>query len=197
MSKKRCTKCGRTDVRFHKHAQAKDGLKSQCVNCIRISTKKYNSTHSHKQSISAQQYKKKNKKWWDNYIKNYRIEHRKEMTAKRRKYMSIPGKRLQDILTKAKKRADKRNFKFDLDYEWIWSKWTKQDGKCKLTRLKFDLRTGRGKLPLSPSLDRINSTKGYTKRNTRLICTHLNEALNTYGETAFRKLCDAYIANKK
>jgi len=78
----------------------------------------------------------------------------------------------------------------------LWSKWIKQQGKCKLTGLKFDLRSGIGRLPFSPSLDRINSKKGYTKRNTRLVCVHINEALNTYGLPTFRKLCIAYINNQ-
>ncbi|KKM25272.1 hypothetical protein LCGC14_1596650 [marine sediment metagenome] len=41
MKKKRCTKCNRTDVRFHKRKEAKDGLKSQCVECTKIYKKEY------------------------------------------------------------------------------------------------------------------------------------------------------------
>lgn len=57
-----------------------------------------------------------------------------------------------------------------LTNEWAEQRWT---GKCELSRLEFVLQTGKLSA-LSPSIDRIDSAKGYTPDNCRIICWALN-----------------------
>jgi hypothetical protein len=66
---------------------------------------------------------------------------------------------------------------------------------CALTRIPFDLclhRRYRAN-PFRPSLDRINSKNGYTPDNTRLVCVAVNFALNEFGESTFKFLCERYL----
>lgn len=51
--------------------------------------------------------------------------------------------------------------------------WRRQDGLCALTGLKMTWGQGRIR-PTSMSLDRVNSERGYTLDNVRLICHSVN-----------------------
>ena len=65
-----------------------------------------------------------------------------------------------------------------------------QGGRCALSGLR---QVGSGKVlrPFAPSLDRIDSTGGYTRDNVRLVCQAVNFALNAYGEDVFREIATA------
>jgi hypothetical protein len=51
-------------------------------------------------------------------------------------------------------------------------------------------------LPFSPSLDKIDPKKGYTKDNVRLVITAINLALNNFGEELVAKVAQAYLETK-
>jgi hypothetical protein len=66
-----------------------------------------------------------------------------------------------------------------------------QGARCGLTGIGFDLRVvgcGQARRPFAPSLHRIDSSAGYTRDNTRLVCQAVNFALNAYGEDMFRDI---------
>jgi hypothetical protein len=47
--------------------------------------------------------------------------------------------------------------------------------------------------PFSPSIDRIDSNKGYTKDNCRLVCTIVNFGLHRFGEQIYEYVCSEYL----
>ena len=68
------------------------------------------------------------------------------------------------------------NISFDLDKEWIMEKL---HGKCELSGLDFKIiktkfGNKKGPTPFSPSIDRIDPSKGYLKSNCRMIIFALN-----------------------
>lgn len=74
----------------------------------------------------------------------------------------------------AKHRCTKKNIPFDLTEEWARARWT---GCCELSGVVFDLtwRGNKGGVRmLSPSIDRIEPSKGYTQENCRFIVFALN-----------------------
>jgi hypothetical protein len=76
----------------------------------------------------------------------------------------------------SRSRAKKRKLEFDLTPEYVASLWP-ADGKCPATgmTLKYNHGCGRGSGRWSaPSLDRIDSSKGYVKGNVRIISTAAN-----------------------
>jgi hypothetical protein len=84
--------------------------------------------------------------------------------------------------------AAKRNISFALTPQWFARKFAAN--KCELTGLEFDY--GKRSLRL-PSPDRIDSSKGYTEDNTRLICWGLNAMKMHHSEEDFIKfLKDAH-----
>lgn len=93
-----------------------------------------------------------------------------------------PNRRAQQLFKAAKIRAKKKNIEIDISVEWIKNKLNL--GYCELTKLKFDLNPSKNTHmnPYAPSLDRINSDQGYTKKNVRVVLASVNTALGQYGE---------------
>ena len=73
--------------------------------------------------------------------------------------------RAAQLVRDAKRRAAKRGLEFTLTKEWALETYT---GHCAITGIKFlDYRDRNGGGPYSPSIDRIDNTKGYTESNCR------------------------------
>lgn len=106
---------------------------------------------------------------------------------------------LYSIFKIVKTRAKKKGYELDFDLDWVVSLYNTQKGCCFSTGIKFDLtESSRVKKfrPLSVSLDRIDSNKGYSKDNVRLVCVAFNLALNSFGEGIFEKIALGFLKNK-
>lgn len=74
------------------------------------------------------------------------------------------------LLYAAYQRAKKKGLEYALSPEWAMSRYT---GFCELTGIEF--RYGKGGLwPYSPSIDRIEQSRGYTPDNCRFILMGIN-----------------------
>ena len=70
----------------------------------------------------------------------------------------------------ARKRAKKVGLAFSLTHEWARQRWT---GRCELSGIELIPGSG-GQCMRSPSIDRIDPSKGYTPDNCRFVCLALN-----------------------
>lgn len=102
----------------------------------------------------------------------------------------IPLTFLQHIYTTARIGAEARNISFDLSPFALVKLAMKAKGECMLTGIPWDFTTSneRGKRLWRPSLDRIDSMKGYTEENCRLIAAAVNIALSDFGEETLAKI---------
>lgn len=76
------------------------------------------------------------------------------------------------VLCSIKHGAKIRNLDFDIDVEFLWNLFLKQDRKCAISGIELVFRFKEGKENLSgrtASLDRIDSSKGYTKDNVQWV----------------------------
>jgi hypothetical protein len=100
--------------------------------------------------------------------------------------------KLCSIAAGAIQRARKRSLPVDADLAALtFEIYAAQGARCALTGIQFDLcvvGTGQARRPFAPSLDRIDSSEGYTRDNTRLVCQAVNFALNAFGEDVFREI---------
>ena len=69
-------------------------------------------------------------------------------------------------------------------------------GTCAVSGLPLDFSpsAGRGKLPLAPSLDRLDASKPYTKDNFRVVCWALNAGCSTWGLNVYLRVAAAALA---
>lgn len=93
----------------------------------------------------------------------------------------------------AKERAKKKGFEFNIDIEFLEKKWMSCGGFCELSGLKFEFIVTKTPSPYRPSLDRIDSLKGYTKDNVRIILFALNRAINKDGLDFYLKIAKEVI----
>ena len=103
-----------------------------------------------------------------------------------------PGRASYMVCT-CRTRAKKKGWDFDLTTEWILERLERG---CALTGREFNLVAG-ARAPDSPSVDRIDSTKGYTQKNCRVILWGLNAAFGTWGENAFQDIALAWLGVKE
>ena len=72
--------------------------------------------------------------------------------------------------------------------EEMWEQWLIQDGKCKLTGKKLLLHTRKGN-NTTASLDRIDSSKGYTKDNIQWIHKDIQRMKTNFDNEYFIEIC--------
>lgn len=95
--------------------------------------------------------------------------------------------------------AKKRNLCFDISKKDIWEQWKLQEGKCALSGLKLKIERNYKKLykTMTASLDRIDSSKGYTKNNIQWIHKDINKMKSNFDEKYFVKICKLISKNNK
>lgn len=135
------------------------------------------------------QWSKKNRSRVLGYRKKYRKLNPKDWKSDR---VSFRG-RLKAMLGAAHDRAIEKGRVFDLRPHWdsLYPRFSK--GVCEASGIPFAMDLGRGRGMRSPSIDRIDSRKGYTIDNVRFVCWGLNRAFGEQGEHEFRPLAVAWL----
>jgi len=84
-----------------------------------------------------------------------------------------------------KRRAKKKNLDFDLDIAWLKGKLEASNYCCEITGIPFNRNRNLTGGSYAFSFDRIASSKGYKKSNTRIILNCLNWGLNKFSDSNF------------
>jgi hypothetical protein len=122
-----------------------------------------------------------------------REQMRRAAAANPKKYQSrvehfqcTPYGRACSLLAQAKRSAAVKGMEFSLEKDDIVVAIA--EGVCSVTGIPFDLARHN---PWSPSLDRIDSSLGYTKENTRVVCWMFNAAKNKWRDEDVLRMCEA------
>ena len=143
------------------------------------------------------------------YNKKYQQEHREEIVEKKVIYYKENKTKIlkqrkqfekgnpkhfitQRLFRNTKCRANRKNITFSLDKKWLEMALT--NDRCNKTGLEFIYKSNS---PYTPSIDRIDSSKGYTKNNCQLVCTMYNFAKNKYTYEDVLKMSKALIKESK
>jgi hypothetical protein len=95
------------------------------------------------------------------------------------------------IQTKNKTKVKNGSLAFNLTREWIEERFS----CCAQTGLPFvfDFVTGN---PWGPSIDRIDSSKGYTKDNCQIVCWAYNRAKYIWTDEQVLEMAEALVKKK-
>ena len=117
---------------------------------------------------------------------------------KRSKYKADPSLKFNALVNRklesAFKRSKEKNQDFDISTDYIHSLYIKQNKKCALTGIELTFITKKEKVLTNLSIDRIDSSKGYTKDNVQLVCTVVNLMKLDLDLNEFKRWCQL-IAN--
>lgn len=101
--------------------------------------------------------------------------------------------KLIQALKGTKRRSKLKNMYNDLDLEYLMYLWNKQCGKCALTGLSMTYKFYEGRVNTNVSVDRIDSSKGYTKDNVQLVCMVANQIKNDLSLDELVDVCNRII----
>lgn len=88
--------------------------------------------------------------------------------------------KMQRKLAGIRRRATKRDLDFDLNLKWLTEKF--DIDICEATGIKLAINGDPTIDPNYPSIDRIDSTKGYTKDNCKIVSRIYNVAKGDQSE---------------
>jgi len=116
-------------------------------------------------------YYQENKEFFSEYNKKYKKENKDSIREKNREY--VIKNPWVEMTTKAKTRT---KLPFNITSEYVKSIWP-ENNTCPALGIKFKQGIG---VPIdsSPSLDRIDNSKGYIKNNVQIVCFLANKIMS-------------------
>jgi hypothetical protein len=102
--------------------------------------------------------------------------------------------RMNRLVIGARASAKAKNYVFDISRQDVIERWQRQGGLCAYTGWPMSTETKNSRLA---SIDRIDSSIGYTKDNIQLTCWSVNRAKSFMNEKEFIFMCKAIMKNKK
>lgn len=129
----------------------------------------YRSRNRERVAAYMAKYRQENKERFNGYNRKYRVENREKLRQESRKNrVEEPWRWLYYW---ARSRARRKCWEFDLDIEWVRSRYT---GKCEVTGIPFKNSCSSGPDVFSASIDRVDPKVGYLKSNCRIVLNAFN-----------------------
>ena len=131
------------------------------------------------------------------------INTQKRQSKAQKNYQNLPVGRANRIYHTLIKGAESRGIAFNLSKEWILEKLL--NGRCEVTGIPFVFDANKNSFtvksknqnrnPWSPSVDRIDSSKGYTEENCKMVCTMYNTCKGSFSDEAVEMFCRGFLSN--
>lgn len=180
-----CRDCGE-DLPVSAFSVTRGGryLRQMCKVCYRV----YDAQYKRKKRLSDPEWYARqleaNKKYRERYSEGYRQHRLKKRERHRHQYFSDLSFRCRQIISAARRRAEKKGLEFEIDAETLEAIIQVQGYKCSVTGMSFDLSESTKYLrsPLAPSIDRKDSDKGYTWDNIQIVVAWYNIFKNEWSD---------------
>lgn len=91
-------------------------------------------------------------------------------------------------------KARLRKWEFSITPEDMYDLWDKQQGLCAYSKLPLNNIANHLQLA---SLDRIDSSIGYTRSNIQLVCAAVNKMKQNFTEEQFLNFCELITNTKR
>lgn len=104
------------------------------------------------------------------------------------------------LVTSSKSRAKQSGIPHDIDLEWVKERLI----ICEVTGIPFEMRDTQivekknysNRHPMTPTIDKIDPCKGYTKDNCRIVCWWFNLTKSIYTDEQVHTFINTWIENK-
>lgn len=169
---------------FRKQKKGRFGLTARCKSCEKIRHNEYRLSHL-EHYAELQRLRR---------IKMQDMVNASDRIYRGRYHKSVDGY-ASKLLSGARGRSKKKRLECNLDSEWVRSKLSFL--KCEVTGFDLTIENG-GKYkthPLQPTLDRIDSSKGYTKENVQVVCWWYNAMKQDWTDEMMVNLIKQYASN--
>lgn len=101
----------------------------------------------------------------------------------------------RNIVRGCKNRAIKKNIAYEIDENFIENLLIKQHGRCNISNIEFIFE--KTNKYYTPSIDRIDSKKGYTKDNVQIILRVINIMKTDLNQKEFINICTSIVEFSK
>lgn len=140
----------------------------------------------------------RNKESWNDYMKKWRGSNKEQLNAyQRRRHPEVYQKerermaldmefRAKTLLHSVRSNARKRGIPYDISWTDIVP--LLKQGICAVSGLTLDFAVARGN-PRGPSIDRIDSSKGYVPGNVQVVCLQANMAKGKWDYDSLLEFC--------
>lgn len=190
---KTCNKCQipKTLECFAKNPKHRDGLQYRCKDCDLIYRASYALKNQEKIKKGRKNYYESNREELKEKYALYRkinretINKAKREHKQRAKIRDAESQPLKLVFADTKNRSKRRKQSFEISLDFLNSLWEKQVGRCYYSNLPMNYTYSK-KDPFQVSIDRRDSTKGYTEENSVLCCLSINYAKNSFTEEQLR-----------
>lgn len=164
---KTCCKCKieREESLFAKNKKRKDGLNPLCKICA----KEWREANKEKLLAKKREYYSSNLELMREKNRVNYSNNKEKRIKQQREYLSKPENWVKKMLHRTKERAVQSQLGFDLVPEDIFF-----PEFCPVLGIKLTFELGKGQLETNASIDRIDSSKGYTKDNVQIISRKAN-----------------------
>lgn len=88
-----------------------------------------------------------------------------------------------------KKRAESKNFSININIEYIWDLFLKQNKKCAISGIELNFQSKTSEFDGTASLDRIHSNKGYIVGNCQWVHKDVNYLKNNMSDKQLVDWC--------
>lgn len=101
------------------------------------------------------------------------------------------------IMRGVRHRARKNKIECNIDAEFLNELLEKQGGRCAISDVTLTFEKGQGHIATNASVDRINSTKGYTSDNVQLVANQVNTMKSNLNLCELMTWCNLILDNNK
>lgn len=165
-------------------------IRSTCKRCMAdLAMRKYYAQHETSKERNRERYWA-NKNWAVEYYQKKRSTKLPLDRAKR----ATPRGRAQTMYNAASSRAKKFGFPCTINRQFLEDKILA--GTCERSGIVFDLKHAPykgGRNPFSPSIDKIDPTKGYTPDNTQVVAWCYNTGKGEMSDAEFIDFCKQVV----
>ena len=109
----------------------------------------------------------------------------------RKRYDQSPWGKAMHLYHAARKRAVKKGVPFTITVEDIF--FPLELGLCQLSGLPLNMRGSRSNRTYSPSVHRIDPSKGYVSGNIQIVCWSLNAMIGEWGAATFEEIAYQHL----